>query len=228
MPYTKDQDLSSGGYQDDRLSYTIFDSILSFLLLFLTSPLFVIVIFLVIIDGTGHIFYLQDRYGKNKMIFKIYKFRSMHKEAENGRPIWGMEADPRSSSIGKFLRVTHLDELPQLINVVKGQMSLVGPRPERPYFAEKFKALIPEYEERHSVKPGLTGWAQVNGLRGESCVKERTVYDIFYVRNRSLLLNFKIILLTPLCKPIKHNHPHHQKRRRQLLFLGLIPSLFFS
>lgn len=227
-PDRNKEDKFSVGPLASGLIYAIFDFGLSLLLLFLTSPLFVIVAFLVMLDNTGRILYLQDRYGKNKKIFKIYKFRTMHREAENGRPIWGKEADPRSSSIGKFLRTSHLDELPQFINVIKGDMSVVGPRPERPYFAEKFKLLIPGYEKRHFVKPGITGWAQINGLRGESCVKERTIYDVYYVRKRSLLFNLKIILLTPFAKPVKITHLHHQQFRSDPAYLEQIPHTVLS
>ncbi len=189
--------------------YGLSDFILSFILIIVLSPLFVLAAILVKIDSAGPIFYKQERYGKNKIIFWIYKFRTMKLNAENKRPVWGKEADPRAGKIGKFLRVSHIDELPQLFNILKGEMSLVGPRPERPYFAERFKLLILGYEERHMVKPGITGWSQINGLRGESSIEERTLYDRFYIENRSCSFNFKILLLTPFAKPIKH----HQKLR---------------
>lgn len=188
--------------QKDNI-YNILDYVLACFLLALSSPLIVLAIFLVKIDSRGKIFYTQERYGLDKQAFVLCKFRTMKPGSENGLPIWGREDDPRSSRIGKFLRVTHIDELPQIINVLKGQMSLVGPRPERPYFAKKFEQSIKGYEERHKIKPGITGWSQINGLRADSSVQERTDYDLFYVFNRSLWFYFKIILLTPFAKPVK-------------------------
>jgi len=208
--------------------FLILEISLAYMFVFISLPLLIISVFLVLLDQTGSIIFLQDRYGKDKKIYKIYKFRTMHKLAEMDRPIWGKEFDSRSSKIGNFLRVTHLDEFPQLFNVIKGEMSLVGPRPERPFFAEKFKSVIPDYERRHMVKPGITGWAQVNGLRGESCVKERSLYDNFYVSNCSLILYFKILILTLFAKPIKHGHAMHHPEHRNILFLAKIPSLLFS
>ncbi|TBR18927.1 hypothetical protein EPO66_01020, partial [bacterium] len=129
--------------------------------------------------------------------------RTMKVDSESSGPVWGQESDPRSSRIGKLLRVYHIDELPQLLNVIKGQMSLVGPRPERPFFAEIFELMLPGYKIRYQVKPGLTGWAQINGLRGDSSVEERLECDLYYIRNNSLLFYLQIILLTPLAKPVK-------------------------
>lgn len=195
-------------------SWFSLDVALALILFFLTLPLQIIGIFLVWLDRTGPIFYMQERYGKDKCVFKIYKFRTMHTCAENGRPIWGKEFDLRSSKIGNFLRITHIDEFPQLLNVLKGEMSLVGPRPERPFFADKFKLLVPDYEQRHKLKPGITGWAQINGLRGGgSCINERTLYDIYYVKNRSPLFYLKIIFLTPFAKPEKHGQMDQEYRK---------------
>lgn len=190
--------------------YDASDIILAFLLLGLAFPLSILAIFLVKVDSRGPVIYKQPRYGKNKKIFTIYKFRTMEVGAENGTPVWGSESDPRSGKIGKFLRGFHIDELPQLFNVLKGEMSLVGPRPERPYFADGFCKVIPGYDERHKVKPGLTGWSQINGLRGNSPVDERTSYDIFYIKNRSFLFYLKIILLTPFAKPIKQERKEEE------------------
>lgn len=187
--------------------FNLSDFVIALTLIVVTAPLFLIAIFFVKIDSPGPIFYIQKRYGKNKRLFWIYKFRTMKVDAENGRPIWGKEADPRSSKIGRFLRVSHIDELPQLFNVLNGEMSLVGPRPERPYFSERFKMSIFDYEKRYEVKPGITGWSQINGLRGESPVEDRTSYDIFYIENRSLSFYLKVLLLTPFAKPIRR----HQK-----------------
>ena len=190
----------------DRLKnylYDVLDIALSLFLICLTSPLFILAIFLVKADSPGKIIYKQCRYGKNKRMFTIYKFRTMGVNAEDSGPVWGSESDPRSGKIGKFLRNSHIDELPQLLNVLKGDMSLVGPRPERPYFADKFRDAIPRYDERHKVKPGITGWSQINGLRGEGSVEDRTLYDIFYIKNKSLWLYLKILFLTPFAKPIR-------------------------
>jgi len=208
--------------------YSFLEIALAYVFIFLALPFLILTAFLVLLDGTGSIIFLQDRYGKDKKIFKIYKFRTMHKLAETDRPIWGKEFDSRSTKIGKLMRVIHLDEFPQLFNVIKGEMSLVGPRPERPFFADKFKLLIPDYDRRYMVKPGITGWAQINGLRGESCVKERTLYDNFYVSNRSFLLYLKIILLTLVAKPIKRGHATHHSLLRNLRFLAKIPNMIFS
>lgn len=183
--------------------YDFMDIVLSLFLICLTLPVFILAVFLVKSASAGPVIYKQPRYGKNKKIFTIYKFRTMDVNAEKWGPVWGSESDPRSGKTGKLLRNSHIDELPQLFNVLRGQMSLVGPRPERPYFADKFSALISNYDDRHKVKPGLTGWSQVNGLRGESPVDERTAYDIFYIRNKSPLFYFKILLLTPFARPIK-------------------------
>jgi lipopolysaccharide/colanic/teichoic acid biosynthesis glycosyltransferase len=179
------------------------DYAMVFILLGATSPLFILTMILIKLDSAGAIFYIQERYGKNKKLFKIYKFRTMAVDAETDCPIWGSEDDPRSTKIGRLLRVSHIDELPQLFNILKGEMSLVGPRPERPYFAERFEKYISGYKKRYAVKPGITGWSQINGLRGENSIEERTDYDIFYIENRSFILNIRILLFTPFAKPIK-------------------------
>ncbi|MFH1398348.1 MAG: sugar transferase [Candidatus Omnitrophota bacterium] len=187
-----------------EIIYTTMDFILSAIFLLLSFPVFLLAVCLVRIDSPGRIFYFQERYGKDKKRFMIYKFRTMTEGSEgDGCPVWGTESDPRCSFIGKFLRVTHIDELPQLINVLKGEMSLVGPRPERPYFAEKFEISVSNYKMRYTIKPGLTGWSQVNGWRGDSLIKERTRFDLFYIQKRSLLFNFFILVLTIFAKPVK-------------------------
>ncbi len=185
-------------------TYNLIDSILAIILFVITSPFFVLAAILVKLDSPGPLFYVQQRYTKDKRVFNLYKFRSMNTNAEKNKPVWSKENDIRTSKIGKFLRVSHIDELPQLLNILKGDMSLVGPRPERPYFADKFAKVIPNYEERHTVNAGLTGWAQVNGWRGNSSVIERTKCDLYYIRNRSILFNLKIMLMTPFEKPIAH------------------------
>ncbi len=131
----------------------------------------------------------------------------MRKGSESGRPVWGKEVDPRASRIGNFLRARHWDELPQLLNVLRGEMALVGPRPERPYFSDLFEEAIPDYARRFEVKPGITGWAQVHGLRGDSCVEERTKYDVYYVKNRSFALDLFIAFTTPFARPVQCRIP---------------------
>jgi exopolysaccharide biosynthesis polyprenyl glycosylphosphotransferase len=149
------------------------------------------------IDSRGPVFFRQHRIGRNGREFMILKFRSMRFEEDNPKGTgWTVENDPRRTRIGRFIRKYSLDELPQLFNVLVGYMSLVGPRPEQPGFVEQFKDHIPQYFQRHKVKSGITGWAQVNGLRGDTSIEERTRYDLYYVENWSLVLDIKIILLT--------------------------------
>lgn len=159
-------------------------------------PLFLLISLLIKIDSPGSTIYRQKRCSQGGKAFQMYKFRTMPDGAEDGRPLWAKENDSRSTRIGLYLRHWHLDELPQLLNVLKGEMSLVGPRPERPYFVERFKKSISDYELRHRVKAGITGWAQMNGYRGDTSIKERTKYDRFYVDNWSLLFDIKILIKT--------------------------------
>ncbi len=161
------------------------------------SPLMLLVAVLVKLDSQGPVFYTQVRMGLDARPFWMIKYRSMRTdaEAETG-PVWATEDDPRRTRLGAFIRRFSIDEWPQFINVLLGEMSLVGPRPERPVFVEQFKRSIPRYMDRHREKSGLTGWAQVNGLRGDTSIAERTKYDLWYIENWSLLLDFKIILKT--------------------------------
>ena len=143
------------------------------------------------------VFYTQERVGLDGKPFHLVKFRSMKPEAEQrSGPVWATSDDPRRTRLGRLLRRFSLDELPQLVNVLIGEMSLVGPRPERPFFVEQFKQKIPRYFERHNEKAGLTGWAQVNGLRGNTSIEERTAYDLWYVENWNVWLDIKIMLRT--------------------------------
>jgi exopolysaccharide biosynthesis polyprenyl glycosylphosphotransferase len=175
----------------------IFDLIFASCVLLVSSPLFLLISLLIKLDSRGPIFYFQERVGMDGEIFQVIKFRSMRINAEKATgPIWSKKNDTRTTRIGKILRRFSLDELPQFINVIKGDMSIVGPRPERAYFVEQFKKRIPRYLERHRVKTGLTGWAQVNGLRGNTPIEDRTRYDIYYVENWSLVFDLKIILKT--------------------------------
>lgn len=165
--------------------------------LVLLSPLMLLIALLIKLESKGPVFYTQIRVGLDGEPFAMLKFRSMRQDAESDTgPVWTMPDDPRRTRIGGFLRRTSLDELPQLVNVLTGDMSLVGPRPERPVFVDQFKHIVPRYMERHKEKAGLTGWAQVNGLRGETSIVERTKYDLYYIENWSLLFDVKILLRT--------------------------------
>jgi Undecaprenyl-phosphate glucose phosphotransferase len=163
----------------------------------ITSPLMLISAILVKLSSPGPIIFKQERVGLHSKTFYMYKFRSMEQQAPaKEKQAWTVRNDPRVTGIGKFLRRTSIDELPQLFNILKGDMSLVGPRPERPLFVEKFKEEIPRYMIKHQVRPGLTGWAQVNGLRGDTSIRKRIEYDIYYIENWTLGFDIKIILLT--------------------------------
>ena len=145
----------------------------------------------------GPILYVQERVGLDGRPFYMLKFRSMRPDAEaDSGPVWAVPNDPRRTRLGQMIRRFSLDEFPQLINVLLGEMSLVGPRPERPEFVAQFANLVPRYRERHMEKAGMTGWAQVNGLRGQTSVVERTEYDLFYVETWSLAFDVKILLKT--------------------------------
>ena len=162
------------------------------------SPLMLLIGFLIKLESQGPVFYVQERMGLDSKPFSLIKFRSMRQDAERDGPGWTTEDDPRKTRLGNILRKTNLDELPQFINVLIGEMSLVGPRPERPIWVQQFQQSIPRYMERHREKAGLTGWAQVNGLRGDTSIWERTKYDLWYIENWSLWLDITIIIRTVL------------------------------
>lgn len=163
----------------------------------LTSPIMLICAVLVKVTSKGPVIFKQERVGLHNKSFYMYKFRSMEVQStKEEKKAWTVKNDPRVTPVGKFLRGTSLDELPQLFNILKGDMSLVGPRPERPLFVEKFKEEIPRYMVKHQVRPGLTGWAQVNGLRGDTSIKKRIEYDIYYIENWTLGFDIKIIFKT--------------------------------
>lgn len=164
--------------------------------LVILSPLLMLVAVAIRLDSRGSAFYAQERMGLDARPFWCLKFRSMRMDAEQQGPGWTIEGDARVTRLGRFLRRFSIDELPQLINVFLGEMSLVGPRPERPVYVEQFRRSIPRYMDRHREKAGMTGWAQVNGLRGDTSIAERTKYDLWYIENWSLWLDFKIILRT--------------------------------
>jgi exopolysaccharide biosynthesis polyprenyl glycosylphosphotransferase len=174
-----------------------FDILVSLISIVLLSPLFLLLAILIKIDSKGPVFYKQKRVSLDGNEFKMIKFRSMRTDAESeSGPVWAKQNDPRTTKTGKFLRRSSLDELPQLLNILVGDMSLVGPRPERLHFINQFKDDIPKYLERHRLRSGMTGWAQVNGLRGQSPIEERTKYDLFYIENWSLWFDIKIIIKT--------------------------------
>lgn len=182
------------------------DLALSSLGLVLTGPLLLLIAGLVRLSSKGAILYRQERMGLDGRTFQMLKFRSMKSgaEEENGA-VWAQRSDPRRTKIGAFIRATSLDELPQLWNVLKGEMSLVGPRPERPIFVKKFRDEIPHYMLRHKVKAGITGWAQVNGWRGNTSLDRRIEFDLYYIRNWSYVLDLKILALTLLKGFINRN-----------------------
>ncbi|MBI4418189.1 MAG: undecaprenyl-phosphate glucose phosphotransferase [Ignavibacteriales bacterium] len=174
-----------------------FDVVVASVILLATSPLLVLIAVVVKLTSPGPVFYLQERVGLDGRTFKVIKFRTMRADAERETgPVWAKKDDPRTTLAGRFLRRFSLDELPQLFNVLRGEMSIVGPRPERPHFVEQFRGQIPKYLDRHRVKTGMTGWAQVNGLRGNAPIEERTKYDVYYVENWSLVFDLKIIFKT--------------------------------
>lgn len=163
----------------------------------ITSPIMLLAAFLVKLTSPGPIIFRQERVGLHNRPFYMYKFRSMEQQKPTEeKKAWTVRDDPRVTRVGKLLRRTSLDELPQLFNILKGDMSLVGPRPERPLFVEKFKEEIPRYMVKHQVRPGLTGWAQVNGLRGDTSIRKRIDYDIYYIENWTLGFDIKIIFMT--------------------------------
>lgn len=195
LPMLTVRDVALRGWR--RTVKRALDLVVSAVGLVLLSPFLMLLATLVRLESKGGVFFAQERVGLDGKPFPMLKFRSMRVDAEDASgPVWASENDPRKTRMGSFLRRTSLDELPQLINVLLGDMSLVGPRPERPVFVEQFRQVVPRYMERHSEKAGMTGWAQVNGLRGDTSIVERTKYDLYYVENWSLLFDLKIIVRT--------------------------------
>ena len=165
--------------------------------LILFSPVMLVTAILIKATSPGPVIFCQERVGLHNKPFKMYKFRSMAvQSAAKEKSQWTTPGDPRVTPIGRFIRKTSIDELPQLFNVLKGDMSLVGPRPERPFFVEKFKEEIPRYMIKHQVRPGMTGWAQVNGYRGNTSIRKRIEYDLYYIENWTLSFDIKILFLT--------------------------------
>ncbi len=196
VPLLSFSDSPLGDWENRVLKRTT-DIVLSAAALLFLSPIFILLAVLIKLDSKGPIFFGQQRIGEDGRRFVLLKLRTMRVGAEKQTgPVWAKENDPRRTKLGAFLRRNNLDELPQLWNVFNGDMSLVGPRPERPFFVSQFKEDIPRYMARHSIKSGITGWAQVNGLRGDTSIEERTKFDLYYIENWSLLFDFKILFMT--------------------------------
>jgi Undecaprenyl-phosphate glucose phosphotransferase len=175
----------------------IFDVIFSLVILIATAPLMLIIALAIKCGSPGPVFFSQDRVGLNGQVFRMFKFRTMGVEkSDEGDTRWTSEQDPRRTAVGTFLRKNNLDELPQFLNVLKGDMSIVGPRPERPFFVQRFLEEVDRYNARHLFKAGITGWAQVNGWRGDTSIAKRVEYDLYYLRNWSLTLDLQIITMT--------------------------------
>jgi Undecaprenyl-phosphate glucose phosphotransferase len=179
------------------LAKRVFDAAVALITLIILSPLLLLLAALVKLTSPGPVLYGQERMGLDGRTFRMLKFRSMRVDAETkSGPVWATAEDNRKTVLGAFLRKTSLDELPQFWNVLRGDMSLVGPRPERPVFVQKFRNEIPHYMLRHKVKAGITGWAQVNGWRGDTSLEKRIEFDLYYIKNWSMFFDAKILLLT--------------------------------
>lgn len=181
-----------------RLLKRVLDMMIAGVGLVLATPLMLLTALAIRLDSPGPIFYKQERVGENDRLFTLCKFRSMRSDAEKGTPVWAKSNDNRVTRVGRFIRLTRLDELPQLLNVLRGDMSFVGPRPERPYFVQQLTAQIPFYAERHAVKPGVTGWAQVRYRYGSSIedAMEKLRYDLYYIKHLSIGFDFTIAIDT--------------------------------
>ena len=181
----------------NRFIKRAFDIVGAVFAIILFSPLMLLVALLIKLTSPGPVIFKQERIGIHNKSFKMYKFRSMQVQKENvEKKCWTTENDPRVTGFGKFIRATSIDELPQLFNVLTGSMSLVGPRPERPYFVDKFKEEIPRYMVKHQVRPGMTGWAQVNGYRGNTSIRHRIDFDLYYIEHWTFGFDIKILFLT--------------------------------
>jgi sugar transferase (PEP-CTERM system associated) len=194
--------LFADGFQNGMVSRAVkrvFDIAIGLLLTIVTLPLMLVTAAMIRLDSRGPVFYRQERTGLHGETFTLFKFRSMAMDAEvAGKPQWAQQRDPRITRVGAFIRASRIDELPQLFNVLRGEMSMIGPRPERPVFVEELSKVIPFYNHRGYVKPGLTGWAQVNYPYGASVddAREKLAYDLYYVKNRGILLDMVILLST--------------------------------
>ncbi|MEQ1728973.1 MAG: exopolysaccharide biosynthesis polyprenyl glycosylphosphotransferase, partial [Vicinamibacterales bacterium] len=181
-----------------RAAKRVVDLLLAAFGLLLAAPLIALTALAVRLESPGAVLYRQERVGENGRVFTLCKFRSMRTDAESGTPVWATDRDDRVTRIGRFIRLTRLDELPQLWNVLRGDMSFVGPRPERPFFVEQLAAVIPFYMERHAVKPGVTGWAQVKYRYGSSVedAMEKLRYDLYYIKHLSIVFDLTIVVDT--------------------------------
>ncbi len=174
-----------------------FDIAFASVAILITSPLMLLSVIMIKLTSPGPVMFHQERVGLNRKHFMMYKFRSMHVQTdEEEREQWTTKDDPRKTKWGAFMRKTSIDELPQFFNVLKGDMSVVGPRPERPFFVEKFREEVPRYMIKHQVRPGITGWAQVNGLRGDTSIEDRIAHDLYYIENWTFAFDLRIIFLT--------------------------------
>lgn len=181
-----------------KIAKRAFDLLTTLFILIFSAPFWLLFAFFIKLEDGGPVFYKQERIGKDRKKFWLFKFRSMKPDAERQRALWAKKADPRVTKVGKILRTLHLDELPQMINILRGDISLVGPRPERPEFVKKLEKEIPYYHLRHLISPGFTGWAQINFRYARSIMEsqEKFQYDLYYIKNRSLLLDLGILLQT--------------------------------
>lgn len=183
----------------NRILKRTFDIMFSIFAIIVTSPVMLLVIIGIKLTSPGPVLFKQERMGLDRKTFDMYKFRSMHLSTDQVADTeWTVKNDPRRTKFGAFLRSTSLDELPQFFNVLLGHMSVVGPRPERPYFVEQFREDIPKYMIKHQIRPGITGWAQTNGLRGDTSIEDRIRHDIFYIENWTFIFDLKIIMKTIL------------------------------
>lgn len=174
-----------------------FDIVFALTAIVITSPIMLFSVVMIKLTSPGPVIFHQERVGLNRQPFMMYKFRSMHVQTdEEEREQWTTKDDPRKTKWGSFMRKTSIDELPQFFNVLKGDMSVIGPRPERPFFVEKFKEEVPRYMIKHQVRPGITGWAQVNGYRGDTSIEERINHDLYYIENWTFAFDLRIIFLT--------------------------------
>ena len=195
-------------YGWNRILKRCFDILFSIMILTIVFPIMLLITIFIKLTSPGPVFYRQERMGLDGKLFNMLKFRTMRENAEKTTgPVWAQKEDMRRTKLGSFLRRLSLDELPQFINVLKGEMSIVGPRPERPFFIQQFKENVPRYMLRHKMKAGITGWAQVNGWRGNTSIEKRIEYDIYYIENWALGFDLKIMWLT-LWKGFRSKHAY--------------------
>jgi exopolysaccharide biosynthesis polyprenyl glycosylphosphotransferase len=191
---------------DYALLKRIFDIVFSLAVLILLAPLFALIAFSIWLTSGGPVFFCQERIGLNGKPFKMYKFRTMRSiPCSESDTQWTTSGDTRKTGFGTFLRRTSMDELPQFVNVLKGDMSVVGPRPERPHFVHKFLLEVSRYDRRHALKVGITGWAQVNGWRGDTSIEKRIEFDLYYLQNWTFMLDLRIIVMTVFSGLVNRN-----------------------